>query len=336
MMTLKKLTAFVILGLSLTGGAAHAEFKERSMKLSHPMSKSDPIGTAANKFIEVANEKTQGKFKIKEYSDAQLGNEIQSISSTQGGVIDIAVVSTAGIGGIIKEFGIFDLPFLFNSIEEGDALVDGDVGKELLQKLESKNLVGLCYWDYGFRQVTNSKHPIKKLEDFQGLKIRTLQNRLYIDTFKALGANPLPLPYPETFTALESKAIDGQESSYVVTKTSGFHEAQKYVTETNHVYLPAIVMTNKRLWDRFSDEEKQVFYEACQEGQAIHREVSRDMSKKVEQELVDAGLQLDRFDDAEKQRLIDATASVTEKYKEEIGKELVEKAYSTIENIRNQ
>ena len=336
MLKMNKIVASIAAGLLLAHGAAQAEINERNIKLSYPVSQSDPIGMAANKLIEIANQKTQGKFKIKGYSDAQLGNEIQSISSAQGGVIEMTIVSTAGAGGNVKEFGIFDLPFLFNSVEEADALVDGPVGKELLQKLEGKNLVGLCYWDYGFRQVTNSKHPIKKLEDFQGLKIRTLQNRIYIDTFKALGANPLPLPYPETFTALESKAIDGQESAYVVTKSSGFHEAQKYVTETNHVFLPAVVMVSKRFWDRLADDEKQVLNDACSEAQTYHRQVSREMSKEVEKELVAAGLQLDRFDDAEKARLVQATNNVTEKYKEELGKDLVEKAFAELDKIRKK
>ncbi|MDO5680493.1 MAG: TRAP transporter substrate-binding protein [Pelistega sp.] len=336
MLKMNKIFACVATGLFLAHGAAQAEIQERNLKLSYPVSQSDPIGMAANKLIEIVDQKTQGKFKIKGYSDAQLGNEIQSISSAQGGVIEMTVVSTAGAGGNVKEFGIFDLPFLFNSVEEADALVDGPVGKELLQKLEGKNLVGLCYWDYGFRQVTNSKHPIKKLEDFQGLKIRTLQNRIYIDTFKALGANPLPLPYPETFTALESKAIDGQESAYVVTKSSGFHEAQKYVTETNHVFLPAVVMVSKRFWDRLADDEKQVFNDSCIEAQAYHRQISRDMSKEVEKELVAAGLELDKFDETEKARLVQATNNVTEKYKEELGKELVEKAFAELENIRKK
>src|SRR5690606_27315899 len=160
------------------------------------------------------------------------GNEIQSMSSAQGGIIELAVTSTAGAASNVKELGVFDLPFMFQTVEEADAVVDGEVGQQLLDKFKEKNLVGLCYWDYGFRQVSNSKCPIRKLADFEGLKLRALQNRIYIDIFKALGANPLPLPYPETYTALESKAIDGQESAYLVTQSSGYHQIQAYMTET--------------------------------------------------------------------------------------------------------
>ncbi|HBP28550.1 MAG: TRAP transporter substrate-binding protein [Advenella sp.] len=315
---------------------ASAEFKERKAKFSYPVSQTNPVGMATNKFIDIVNKKTDGKFKIVGYADAQLGNELQAMSSAQGGIIELTVVSTAGAANNVKELGIFDLPFLFQSVKEADAVTDGPVGQSLLDTFSTKNLVGLCYWDYGFRQVTNSKHPIKTLEDFNGLKLRTLQNRIYIDTFKALGANPLPLPYPETYSALESKAIDGQESAYLVTKSSGYQEIQNYLTETNHVFLPAVVMASKRFWDRLDPEEQTVLREACSESQAYHRKVSREMEKGVVKELIAAGLQFNTIAPAERIRMIEATAPVMEKYKTELGAELVDKTLDTIQQIRAQ
>jgi tripartite ATP-independent transporter DctP family solute receptor len=310
--------------LATAAGTAAAQVKERRIKFSYPVSQTNPVGMATNKFIEVADQKSGGKFKITGYADAQLGNEIQAMSSAQGGIIELTVVSTAGAANNVKELGIFDLPFLFQSVEEADAVVDGPIGKQ--------NLVGLCYWDYGFRQVSNSKHPIRKLEDFEGLKLRALQNRIYIDTFKALGANPLPLPYPETYTALESKAIDGQESAYLVTKSSGYQEIQKYLTETKHVYLPAVVMASKRFWDRLSPEEQGILREACAESQAYHRKVSREMEEDVVKELIAAGMEFNNIEPAERARMIKATAPVTEKYKR--GADLVNETRAEIETVR--
>lgn len=180
----------IALGAGMAMQAAAADIQERRVKFSYPVSKTNPVGLATDKFIELVGQKTGGKIKVTGYADAQLGNEIQAMSSAQGGIIELTVVSTAGAANNVKELGIFDLPFLFHSVEEADAVIDGPVGKELLGKFAAKNLVGLCYWDYGFRQVSNSKHPINKVEDFDGLKLRVLQNRIYIDTFKALGANP--------------------------------------------------------------------------------------------------------------------------------------------------
>ncbi|PND29916.1 TRAP transporter substrate-binding protein [Achromobacter pulmonis] len=326
------LTAAVMACLSVQ--AAAADIQERRVKFSYPVSRTNPVGMATEKFIELVGQKTNGKIKVTGYADAQLGNEIQAMSSAQGGIIEMTVVSTAGAANNVKELGIFDLPFLFQSVEEADAVIDGPVGKELLNKFAAKNLVGLCYWDYGFRQVSNSKHPINKVEDFQGLKLRVLQNRIYIDTFKALGANPLPLPYPETYTALETKAIDGQESAYLVTKSSGYQEIQKYMTETNHVFLPAVVMASKRFWDRLSKDERAVIQQSCDESVTYFRQVSRDQEKKVVGELSAAGMSMNKIDPAEKQRMVQATAAVTEKYKTELGAELVDRTVATINQTR--
>ncbi|WP_323000469.1 TRAP transporter substrate-binding protein [Castellaniella sp.] len=306
------------------------------MKFSYAVSATNPVGLAVNKFIEVAKEKSGGKFKITGYPDAQLGNEIQSMSSAQGGIVELSVVSTAGATSNVKELGIFDLPFMFHSVEEADAVIDGPVGKKLLEKFPSKNLIGLCYWDYGFRQVTNSKHPIQKLEDFNGLKLRVLQNSIYIDTFKALGANPLPLPYPETYTALESKAIDGQESSYLVTQSSGYQEIQPYLTETQHVFLPAVVLVSKRFWDKLNADERAVLSDSCSESVTYFRQVSRQMEKDVVKELVGAGMKFNTIDPEQKARLIEATASVTKKYKAQLGAELVDETLATIQKVRGK
>jgi tripartite ATP-independent transporter DctP family solute receptor len=322
--------------LACVAGQASAEIQDRNMKFSYAVSASNPVGLAVQKFVDVAQEKSGGKFKITGYPDAQLGNELQSMSSAQGGIVELSVVSTAGAASNVKELGIFDLPFLFHSVEEADAVIDGPVGQRLLEKFSAKNLVGLCYWDYGFRQVTNSKHPIRKLEDLNGLKLRVLQNRIYIDTFKALGANPLPLPYPETYTALESKAIDGQESSFLVTKSSGYQEIQKYLTETKHVFLPAVVMASKRFWDRLSAQERTVLRDSCAESVTYFREVSRKMEKDVVQELVGAGMEFNAIDPAEKARMVEATASVTAKYKTELGAELVDETLATIQKVRGR
>jgi len=324
----------VALMAGLATQALAADIQERRAKFSYPVSQTNPVGLATDKFIELVAQKSDGKIKIAGYADAQLGNEIQAMSSAQGGIIELTVVSTAGATNNVKELGIFDLPFLFNSVEEADAVIDSPIGKELLDKFAAKNLVGLCYWDYGFRQVSNSKHPINKIEDFEGLKLRVLQNSIYIDTFTALGANPLPLPYPETYTALETKAIDGQESAYLVTKSSGYQEIQKYMTETNHVFLPAVVMASKRFWDRLSNDEKAIIQQSCDESVAYFRETSRDLEKKVIGELTAAGMTINQIDPAEKERMVKATAAVTEKYKAQLGADLVDRTFATINKSR--
>ena len=332
----RQLSAAVALGMfALTGTHAQAQdIQDRKIKFSYAVAKDNPIGLAVDKFAQIVSDKSSGKLKVTGYPNATLGNEIQSMSSAQGGILEMSVVSTAGAAGNVKELAIFDLPFIFRSEKEADAVVDGEVGQSLLKKFSDKNLIGLCYMDYGFRQVTNSKHPIKRLEDFRDLKLRTLQNRVYIDIFKALGATPLPLPYPETYTALETKAIDGQESAYLVTKSSSYQDIQTYLTETRHVYLPAVVLVSKKFWDRLNTKERDVLETSCKEAQAYHRQVSRKMEAEVVQDLVKAGMKFNKIEPAEQARMVQATASVIEKYKPELGADLVNKTMATIEAAR--
>jgi len=311
-----------------------AEAQERKIKFAYPVTQDNPVGLAIDKYAQIVSQKSNGKINVTGYSNAQLGNEIQSMSSAQGGIIEMTVVSTAGAAGNVKELALFDLPFIFQRPEEVDAVLDSEVGQQLLDKFAQKNLIGLCYLDYGFRQVTNSKHPIKNLDDFRNLKIRTLQNRVYIDIFKALGATPLPLPYPETYTALETKAIDGQESSYLVTKSSSYQDIQKYLTETRHVYLPAVVLVSKKYWDRLADSEKTILQDSCKEMQAFHRTTSRKMENDVVKSLTDAGMIFNKIDPAEQAKMATATKPVIDKFKPEIGNELVDKTMGIIDNAR--
>lgn len=334
--TVRRITLALTAGvLGLAGlQAKAADIQDRKIKFSYAVAKDNPIGLAVEKYAQIVSAKSGGKIKVTGYPNATLGNEIQSMSSAQGGILEMTIVSTAGAAGNVKELAIFDLPFIFKSEKEADAVVDGEVGQSLLKKFSEKNLIGLCYMDYGFRQVTNNKHPIKRLEDFRDLKVRTLQNRVYIDIFKALGATPLPLPYPETYTALETKAIDGQESSYLVTKSSSYQDIQSYLTETRHVYLPAVVMVGKKFWDRLSADEREILDSSCKEAQAYHREVSRKMEADVVKELIKGGMKFNTIDAAEQARMVQATAPVIEKYKPELGADLVNKTLATIEKAR--
>ena len=136
-------------------------------------------------------------------------------------------------------------------------------------------LVGLAYWELGFRNVTNSKRPLAKLEDFSGLKLRVLQSPLFIDTFTALGANPVPMPFPEVYTALEQKVVDGQENPITVIVDSKFQEVQKYLSLTRHIYNPQAVIMSKKSWDKLNAAEQKIIQDAAREATAYQRQVSR-------------------------------------------------------------
>jgi TRAP-type transport system periplasmic protein len=163
------------------------------------------------------------------------------------GTLDMMVTSSAPIANTTKTFLVFDLPFLFTSEKVADTVLDGPAGQEILQTLKGTGLIGLVYWENGFRNITNSKKPINTPDDLNGLKIRTMQNPIHLDSFKKWGANPVPMPFNEVFTALEQKVIDGQENPNTLIYDAGFYEAQKYLTISQHFYTPFVLMIGQSL-----------------------------------------------------------------------------------------
>jgi tripartite ATP-independent transporter DctP family solute receptor len=226
------------------------DIQERTIRFGHLNNTDHPTSWGVKKFAEIVAAKSGGKITVKEFPSSQLGNELQQQSAMQGGVQEMLVASTTSLTGVLKEFGLFDFPFLFSNGKQADAMVDGPMGKLLSAKLADKGIVILGFFDLGFRNVTNSKRPITKGEDLDGLKIRVIPNPVFLETFKTFKANPLPMPFAELYNALESKAVDGEENPYSVILSSKFYEVQKFVSGTNHVYATNPVQISKRFWDK--------------------------------------------------------------------------------------
>jgi TRAP-type transport system periplasmic protein len=333
----KFLLSPLVLGLLFAvADVGAADVKERSIKLSYVTAKDSPYGLGVTRFAELAAQKSDGKMKVRGYSDGQLGAEVQSISGAQGGVLEMALVSPAAVSGNVKEFGLFDFPFLFNEEKEVYTVLDGAVGKQLLDKLNDKGLVGLCYWEVGFRHVTNSKRPVAKAEDLQGLKIRTIQNPVFVDVFNALGANATPMAFTEVYTALETRALDGQETPYNVIYTSKFYEVQKYLSATKHIYGPGVVLVGKKFWDQLSADEKKILNDSCAEARDYERQVSRDLDVKVLAEMKAKGLVVNEISAEERARMREKVKPVIEKFTNVVGPDLVKQAYAEIEKVRKQ
>ena len=325
---------FVVVGMLAVTSALAAEFKDRSIKLSYVTAQDSPYGVGVAKFAELAAQKSGGKIKVKGYSDGQLGAEVQSISAAQGGVLEMSLASTAAVSGNVKEFALFDLPFLFGDEREAYAVLDGAVGRTLLDKLGDRGLVGLCYWEVGFRHVTNSRHAVHKLEDLKGLKLRTIQNPVFVDVFNTLGANATPMAFTEVYTALESKALDGQETPYNIIYTSRFYEVQKYLSATKHIYGPGVLMVGRKYWDTLSVDEKKVLQDSCIEAREVERKASRDLDARVLAEMKAKGMQVNEIAQPERARMRDAVKPVVDKFTAVIGADLVKQAYAEIERVR--
>jgi tripartite ATP-independent transporter DctP family solute receptor len=231
---------------------------------------------------------------------------------------------------VVKEFGVFDLPFLFNDAKEVDLVLDGPIGRKLLDRLPEKGLMGLCYFETGFRHVTNSRRPVARLEDFKGLKIRTIQNPVFIDVFNTLGANATPLAFTEVFTALESRAIDGQETPYSNIHGNRFYEVQKHVSNTGHIYGAAVILVSKKFWDQLSGDEQKVLQESCGPARDHQRKYSRDNDPKLLAELKAKGMVYTEIAPAERARMREALKPVYLKYAKNLGEDVVAQTLSVV------
>jgi tripartite ATP-independent transporter DctP family solute receptor len=235
---------------------------------------------------------------------------------------------------LVKDFEIYDFPFLFANPKEADAVVDGPFGQSLHAKLQDKGIVGLAYYELGFRQLTNGKRPINKVEDIAGLKLRVIPNPINIDWVSALGANPTPLPFPELYAALEQGAVDGQENPLPTIQGAKLNEVQKYLTLTNHQYNPQSVVISKKFWDSLSADEKKVLQDAANESAKYQREQSRNLAAGILDNLKKAGMQVTELAPAEVAKLRDKMKPVVAKHSASVGEANVKAVMAEIEKAR--
>ena len=287
---------------------------ERVVRFGHLNNPDHPVSLGTKKFAEVLSAKSGGKMKVQEYPSSQLGNEMQQQSALQGGVQQMSAPASTSLAGIVKEFGLLDFPFTLSSFEQADALLDGPLGQALRARLPEKGLLALGFWDLGFRNVTNSKHPITRPESLAGLKIRVIPNPVFIETFQAFKANPVPMPFAEVYGAMESKAIDGHENPYAVILSNKFFEVQKFVSATNHVYGANIILVSKKFWDQLSPPEQRWMQEAADESRVYQRKVSREAAQKAVAELQAKGMQFNEVAPAELARMRQIAFPVTQKF----------------------
>lgn len=323
-----------IVGLSVAM-PTHAEFKSRNIRLSNGLNADHPVADGVKAFNTCLQDKTEGKAKITAYWSGSLGDDIQATQALRSGTQEAVITSSSPLVGLVPALGVFDLPFLFANEKEADAVVDGEFGKFLDEKLEALGVVNLSYWENGFRQLSNSKLPVTKWEDFDGLKIRVMQNNIFLDTFDNLGANPTPMAFSEVFSALETKAIDAQENPFVTIDTSKFYEVQKYVSVTNHAYTPFLVLFSKKIFDTYSPEEQAALRECATVGRDEQRIAIRDLSRKSLEIIKAAGVEVNELTPQEQERMREKSQVIYEKHKADIGPDVVERMQQTLAEMRS-
>ena len=335
-MRLGQFAAIAVLSLLLGSTAAVAEISTRTIKVGIGLNTDHPQAEAVRKFGELVKQKSDGKITVKLFPGGSLGNDVTMISSLQGGTLEMTVPDTSTLVGSagLESFGLINLPFLFDKSEEADALLDGPFGQKLMANLPNKGLIGLGFWENGFRQVTNSRRPITKADDFAGLKLRVIQNPLFIDTFSALGASAQPMPFPEVYTALETGVVDGQENPLATILSSKFYEVQKYTVLSDHIYSVWAFLMSKKFWDKLSPEEQKLITESGQEATVAERQIIRAYSASALDELKKAGMEVTTLPPEEVAKLREVTKPVWTKYTQQFGQDSADEMLAALAAMR--
>ena len=330
--TLIAAASVAVLGASFS--ALAQDIKPRMIRFGYGLNEQSNQGRAAKVFVDEVARLSGGKMKVRAIGAAALGPDNQMQQALIGGAQEMMVGSTATLVGISKEMALWDTPFLIANVKEADTLLDGPIGDKVRNKLQDKGMIGLVYWENGFRNLTNSKHAITKMEDMQGIKLRVMQNNVFLNSFQTLGANAIPLAFSELFSALETKTVDGQENPFNTILSSKFYEVQKYMTVTNHVYSPWIVTASKKWWDQLSKDEQKVLMDAAKTSRDFERKDTRDEAAKAMGDLKAKGMEINQLSPAESTRMRDKLTKVYASIGADIGMDLWNETQAELKKIR--
>jgi len=263
---------------------------QQTLKMNISVSQNSHYGVAVDAFAREVEKRTDGRYKIQNFYSGALGAERESIEALQLGTLDLTMTSTGPVPNFVPEVAILDIPFLFKDYPQARATLDGPIGQDMLQKFPSKGLVALAWGENGFRHMTNSKRQVVLPEDLKGLKMRTMENPVHMQAYKAFGIIPTPMAFTEVFTALQQGTVDGQENPLSVISAAKFDQVQKYMTLTGHVYSPALILMGKAPWDKLSAADKQAFLDAAKEAVKANRARIDDDERKAVADLRSKGM----------------------------------------------
>lgn len=305
---MKNLFTGSLMAFALMAGSASAEV----LKLAHNAAPGNPKDLASIRFAELVAEKTSGRITVDVGGSAQYGDDVEALTQMRLGTLALSANSQGSTSGIVEEFAIIGLPFLFDNLETAWQVLDGPVGQQLDEIAQSKGLKVLAFWDNGIRQTSNNVRAINTVEDLSGLKIRTPPDPMTLEIFTTLGANPTPLAFSELYVALQQGVVDGQENPLMNIDSSKLYEVQKYISLTGHKYESTPLIISKMIWDGLSSEDQTAIQAAADEASTYNRELSQKADAELRPKLEAAGVQ---FNEVDKAPFIKATASVTEAWR---------------------
>ena len=329
--TTRRIALAAMATLALASTSAFAEIKA---KIGHAMPESHPQATAMNKFAELVGTYTKGNIKVQAYHSAVLGSDEKQLQAVQAGTQEFYIGTLAPLSTRVKEVQVWDLPFMFQNQKEVYAVLDGNSSKQIFQKIEPAGLVGLTWSGMGFRNLSNSKRPVTKLEDVSGLKVRVMANPVALATWKAIGANAVPMAFAEVFPALELKALDGQENPLLHMYSNKMQEVQKFISVTNHVYTPVAIVASKKFWDTLTPADKAGVQKAAVEAGLLQRKLLDEGDADVVAKFKAAGVTMSSVSPAELARIQEKVKPVVAEFAPKIGEDFVKGFYAEIDKAR--
>jgi tripartite ATP-independent transporter DctP family solute receptor len=300
-------------------GTPSAAAQTKTLKVGIGLNELSPQYKGLQKFKELVEAESKGRFKVDLFANAQLGDDAKMMTSLRAGTLEMTCPSTAPIAGLDRKWMVFDLPFLFPNEEVADKVLDGPFGQKYLDSLPAHGIIGMAFWENGFRQMTNSKLEIKSPADLKGLKFRTMENPVHLATFKSMGANPTPMPFSEIFSALQEKTIDGQENPSTTNFLQKYYEVQKFSTLSNHFYSPFVFMYSKRLWDTLSKEDQTLILKAAKEAGMYQRKINRETMGEAVAGMEKAGMTVTRLTPEQHRAFVDATKDIAGQFENDMG-----------------
>jgi len=300
------------------------------IKIAHPNVPQHPMGQCFEKFKELVEKRSDGKFRVDIYDSSKFGNFDSVVQGLQMNMLQMGSASTPNLSPFSDSFLIYDLPFLFPNYESTDLITDGPIGMGAAKALEASGIIGLGYIEIGFRNIWNNQKTITTMADAKGLKIRSTPSKAHIATLKALGMNPTPISWGEVYTALQQKTVDGIDIDLNLAWFNNFPEVNNNLTIVNSLYSPHLVMMSKKFLDSLSPEDNKMMMDTFQEVKLYERKLIRDGEKEIMAKLADKGVSVTVLSDEERAKWAEATASVYKQFEDRIGKDLIEQVRATV------
>lgn len=323
--------ALAVMSSGVAGLAQAQTGPVRELKVGYWNTDESPHGKGLAKWAELVAQRTGGRIKLRIYSSGQLGSEVQQLGALQSGSQDFCLFTSPPLASVVREMQVLDFPGLLQTPEVADKVLDGPIGTEILEKFKERNIIGLGYMENGYRQFTNSKRRILKTSDFSGLKMRVIQAPIYIDMFKALGTNPIPMSYTQLYTALETRTVDGQDNPLSSVYTGKFGEVQKYLTLTRHIYSAMVMIGSKKTWDSLPEPDRKVIADSFAEARDYQRKVAREMDKFFVDEIRKSGVTVDELAPEEAAKMREAMKAGVAQHAKTVGEDFVKRAYAEAE-----